>query len=183
MTLRSCYRKTPHFASIGLAILMATATGCTALQLPDLPALPFSSPASNGYQGIGTDLQLQPSDSEQLYHSVRQARSQNAIVLQIEGAKTPARVLPLPPEGQKAVYVSNLLDQTGALKKLGSIDVTLFRHSTGSLGGIPMAVKMSSDGRSVRPESDYALQAGDRLKVQKAASPAFQGLLNAILGI
>ena len=172
----------PKFGQIWLALIMATASGCTSLRLPDLPALPFSAPRSDDYQGIDANFKLQPSDSERTYHSVRQARSQNSIVLQVAGDKTPVRVLPLPP-GQQSVCVSDLLKQTGVQKKLHSIEATLYRHSTSTIGGIPMAVKMSPDGRSVRPESDYALQAGDRLKVKKAASPAMKGLLNAVLGI
>ncbi len=104
------------------------------------------------------------------------------MVLQVIGDDVPARVLPLPP-GTHSVYVSELLTQTGVLKKLDNVDATLFRSSTDSIGGIPMEVNMSKDGKSVRPESDYSLQAGDRLMVSKATNPAAQAMFNAMLGL
>lgn len=179
MTPRS--QQTPRFALILIVLITATMTGCAALQLPDLPMFNFSETKSN-YEGVDAGFQPQPFDSEETYHKVRQARSQNAIVLQVAGDKIPVRVLPLPP-GQRAIYVSDLLKQTGVQKKLGSIEATLYRHSSASIGGIPMVAKMSPDGQSVLPESDYALQAGDRLRVNKAASPAMKGLFNAVLGL
>jgi hypothetical protein len=154
-------------------------TGCTSL---NLPAHAFSKPSSPEYQGINSGYELDPRSGEQAYHSVRQARGQNAIVLQVAGDDTPVRVLPLPP-GQKSVFVSDLLKQTGVQKKLGSLEATLFRYSPDTIGGLPMVVKMAPDGRSVRPVSDYALHAGDRLRVNKATSPAMKGLVNMVLGI
>jgi hypothetical protein len=45
-----------------------------------------------------------------------------------------------------------------------------------------MQVEMSDDCGTVRPESDYALQPGDRLKVWKVPNPAMGKLYNAFLG-
>lgn len=159
------------------ATLAVMATGCSSL---DLPAHPFSKRGSDKY--LGVDGSVPGNLTEQAYHSVRKARSENAIVLEIASDSTPIRVLPLPP-GQESVYVSNLLKETGISQKLGSIEATLFRHSTDAIGGIPMEVKMSPDGRHVQPESDYALQAGDRLAVREATSPAVKGMLSAVLGL
>jgi hypothetical protein len=145
-----------------------------------LPRFPFGQ-SSPDFRAIGTGVDLNASVSEQVYHSVRQARAENGIVLQVVGDSNQSRILPLPPEN-KAVYVSDLLEQTGVRKQLDAVQATLYRYSTGSIGGIKMAVKMSKDGRTVRPESDYALQAGDRLQVQQAPNPALQSLLNATLG-
>ncbi len=174
-------RKTPLFVLFSCILTTVLGTGCTSLKLPNNA---FSKPSSPEYQGGGIDsgFELDQSSGEQTYHSVRQARAQNAIVLQVAGDSTPARVLPLPP-GQKSVFVSDLLKQTGVQKKLGSVKATLFRYSTDTIGGQPMEVKMAPDGRSVRPVSDYALHAGDRLRVSKAASPAMKGLVNMVLGI
>lgn len=173
---RNTNQTTSLFALISCAL---TLTGCTSL---NLPTSAFSKPSSPEYQGIDPAFDSIVSSSEQTYHSVRQARAQNAIVLQVEGDSTPIRVLPLPP-GQKSVFVSDLLKQTGVQKKLGSLEATLFRFSTDTIGGLPMVVKMSPDGRSVRPVSDYALHAGDRLRVREAANPAMKGLVNMVLGI
>jgi hypothetical protein len=166
---------------ISFAVILATATGCTSLQVPELPGMPFVNQESDEYRLIDTSLPMQRSDPEQIYHSVRQARAENGIVLQVVQDKTPVRVLPLPP-GQQSVYVSDLLQQSGVQQKLKTIQATLYRHSTDSIGGIPMEVKMSRDGRTIKPESDYALQAGDRLKVQKY-NPTMELLFSSILGL
>ncbi|MFK8112565.1 MAG: hypothetical protein AB8B91_10195 [Rubripirellula sp.] len=156
--------------------LMVT-TGCTSL---NLSALSLGEP--EGYNYEPGELSIQPSASEQVYQAVKQARGRNAIVLQVTGDSTPVRVLPLP-EGAKSVFVSDLLKQSGITRKLGSVEATLYRNSTDAIGGIPMEVKMASDGRSVRPESDYALRAGDRLQVSEAPSPAMKGMMNMLLGL
>jgi hypothetical protein len=114
-----------------------------------------------------------------LYRKVQQASSQNAIVLQVLGDDAPVRVLPLPPDG-KSVFVSDLLVQTGVLAKLESIEATLFRNSAEALGGVRMEVKMSPEGDEVRPESDYALQPGDRLRVNKRQFNSLEQLLKAV---
>jgi hypothetical protein len=160
------------------ALTTVLASGCTAL---DLPVLTYAKPSSPEYRSIEPSFQLEPFNSEQAYYSVRQARSQNSIVLEVAGDSTPVRVFPLPP-GQKSVFVSDLLNQTGIQKKFGSLKATLFRYSPDSIGGLRMEVKMAPDGRSVRPVSDYALHAGDRLRVDKATSPALTGLVNMMLG-
>jgi hypothetical protein len=171
----------PRLMLISFAVILATATGCTSLHVPDLPSMPFVNPESDEYRPIDTSLPMQRSDPEQIYHSVRQARAENGIVLQVAEDEIPVRVLPLPP-GQKSVFVSDLLKQTGVQEKLKTIQATLYRHSNDSIGGIPMEVKMSRDGRSIKPESDYALRAGDRLKVQKY-NPTMKLLFSSILGL
>ncbi len=168
-------RQLAHFALLLLAI---SATGCTSLKLPNFA---FRGNATE-YQGVQPGFESHAAISEQVYHSVRQARAENGVVLQVADDSMPCRVMPLPP-GDKTVYVSDLLEQTGLLKKLDAVEATLFRHSSESIGGIKMEVTMSKNGRSVRPESDYALHPGDRLKVKKAPNPALQALVNAALGL
>jgi hypothetical protein len=159
--------------------LLLTTSGCANLEIPKTPFSKISRP----YQGVDSSFDGgQTAVSQQVYHAVRRAQNENAVVLQVEGDDEPIRVLPLPP-GSHSVYVSELLTQTGVLQKLDHVDATLFRHSTDSIGGIPMEVRMNEDGDGVRPESDYSLQAGDRLMVSKAAHPAMQSLFNAMLGL
>lgn len=169
------------FALSALAFLIGQ-TGCSVIEVP---ASPFAHPASQlgEYRGLEGAQPIQGSDPQQVYQGVRQARAQNAIVLHVPGDEPAIRVLPLPTDGDRSVYVSNLLQETGVQKKLGSVQATLFRHSSDSINGIPMDCKMQKDGQAVRPESDYALQPGDRLRVVKAPSPAMKGLVNMILGI
>ena len=175
---------TQNFVPVLLVLLAVSTSGCTSLRVPDLklPALPFAAPPTPTYMGTEPGFEPKPELGEQIYNAVREAKARDAVVLQIVGDSTPVRVLPLPENGE-SVTVSKLLSQAGITKKLGSIDATLFRPSTGSVSGMPMAVKMASNGRSVRPECDYALRAGDRLRVQKSVSPAVEGLIQSLLGL
>jgi hypothetical protein len=179
-TLRS--HKKLRLILIPLAFSAVAASGCTAWDVHELPAMPFVSKPPKEYRPVGVSLNLQASDPAEIYHSVNQARAENGVVLQIVGDdKSPIRVLPLPP-GQRTVYVSDLLDQTGVIGKLKSVEATLFRHSADTIGGIPMVVKMTDGGKRVKPESDYALRAGDRLKVKKY-NVAINGVISAVLGL
>ena len=170
--------------SVFLGLFAVFASGCSSLKIPELtvPPLPFSAPSSQPYMGAESGFDPKGDFSEQVYNGVREAKARNAVVLHIVGDSTPVRVLPLPESGQ-SVTVSTLLTQTLVTKKLGSIQATLYRPSPESITGMPLAVKMASDGKTVRPETDYALRAGDRLRVQKAASPAVQGLFQSLLGM
>ena len=169
----------PNWTLLCIAAVTLSCQGCTNLKLPKTAF----SVHSRAYQGVDSSYDGgQTYASEQVYQAVRQARAENGVVLQVIGDDVAARVLPLPP-GTHSVYVSELLTQTGVLKKLVNVDATLFRSSTDSIGGIPMEVNMSKDGKSVRPESDYSLQAGDRLMVSKATNPAAQAMFNALLGL
>ncbi len=169
---------------IFLCFFSVFVSGCSSLKIPELkvPPLPFSAPSTQPYTGAEPGFAEKAEYSEQVYNGVREAKTRNAVVLHVVGDSTPVRVLPLPKSGQ-SVTVSTLLAQTLVTKKLGSIQATLFRPSPGSITGVPLAVKMESDGKSVRPETDYALRSGDRLRVQKAASPAVQGLFQSLLGL
>ena len=161
-----------------VAALAVSAQGCASFTLPKT----VFSVEGRRYQGVDSSFDGgQSSVSEQIYHAVRQAKAENGIVLQVVGSENPARVLPLPPDN-RAVYVSELLVNTGVMAELDYVEATLYRSSAGAIGGIPMEVLMDGDGRAVRPESDYSLQPGDRLMVSKAGHPAMQALIKAMLG-
>jgi len=180
MTTRHHARSLGYSAFVfgALAIL---STGCAGLQVPELKLkpLPFVTPQSPRYQGIEPGFELQTESAEEIYHSVREATARNAVVLQVVGDSSPVRVLPLPRDG-RSVTVSNLLTQTGVSKKLGTIEATLFRPATGMIGGLPLEIELDH-GHSVRPESDYALRPGDRLRVRKAVSPQLKTALESLL--
>lgn len=143
-----------------LVLLSALATGGVA-------TLPGCNVFGKGDKpGALGDFALQPSDSADVFQRVREAKSQNSVVLQIVGDSSPIRVLPLPPD-ERSVFVSDLLKQTGLQSKLGPIRVTLYRANPHAPMGIPMEVKFTTRGGSVRPDSDYALQPGDRLRIMK----------------
>ncbi len=155
--------------------MLSAAAGCSTLKLPNMT---MSAAPDSPYESA--EFPLVGSVSQQAYQGVRQAKAQHAVVLEVVGDSEPVRVLPLPQD--RAVYVSNLLRDTGVTEKLGVIEATLFRQSAESIGGLPMEVRIAGDGQTVRPESDYALQAGDRLKVSKGTHPALKGLLGPLLG-
>jgi hypothetical protein len=119
--------------------------------------------------------------NEKVYYAVKRAKLENAVVLQVIDDENPARILPLP-EGDRTVYVSELLSQTGVMKKLGHVEATLYRTSSDSINGIPMEIKMGRSRDNVQPASDYALQAGDRVMVSKATNPALEMLFDGLIG-
>jgi hypothetical protein len=63
------------------------------------------------------------------------------------------------------------------------IEATLYRSEADSIGGLPMEVRIAGDGQTVRPESDYALRPGDRLRVAEGAHPLLEGLFGSVLGL
>lgn len=128
------------------------------------------------YAAVGPDVLMSNSTSLESYQKVREARATNSVVLEIQDDSEPIRMLPLPPPG-KSVFVSSLLKDTGVLSKMGSIDVELMRAAANSIDGLKMEVKMSEDHNSVRPESDYALQPGDRIRVRKHETDGLQSLM------
>jgi hypothetical protein len=158
--------------------LIISLTGCSTFEMPNSP---FARPANSPYLSMSPSLDVKNGVQEQAYYAVRQAKAENSIVLEVVGDSNPARLMPLP-SGGKSVYVSDLITETGVLTKLEAINATLYRYAVGSLNGMPMEVRMSTDRTTVRPESDYALQAGDRLRVSQASNPAVQSLYNAFLG-
>lgn len=187
---KSAIHKTVIRATIFCAAMtLIQITGCSQLDLPSFDpffrsAESLSAAAEMPPAGEYPAAQAMPvaatSIAEQVYQSTRQAKNQSGVVLQIVGDETPIRVLPLPDDG-RSVYVSQLLSQTGIVKKLGSVEAKLFRYSIESIGGLPMDCKMSKDGQTVKPETDYALQPGDRLRVKKHSKMALDSVVDLVL--
>ncbi len=159
-----------------LSMLAIGSTGCQTFNLDKAFSL-----HGNDERYVGLEPAFAGDQAEEIYHKVRQAAASNSIVLNVIG-DSEVRVLPLPP-GQKSVFVSNLLKDTGVLKKLGTIDAVMYRHSKDTIGGIRMNVQMTNDKRTVRPESDYALKPGDRLEVRKATHPTIDKLIEMAIGV
>lgn len=119
--------------------------------------------------GGNDSLAAETSATEDLYRRLREAQSQNAVLVQVIGDSTPLRVLPLPPDN-RSIFVSQLLQQTGILDKFGAIEVTVYRATPGMPGGVPMEVRFNPKTGDIRPECDYALRPGDRIRVAEADS-------------
>ena len=166
---------------------MVCSVGCTSLRLPSLAVLTQNpmermladkTPASSYEDASGVPTTYS-SEAERVYYRTRQAMNQGGMVLHIAGDENPVRVLPLPGDG-RSVYVSQLLKQTGVVEKLGKVNVTLFRYSPQSINGLPMECRMNS-GKSIKPESDYALQPGDRVRITKDTSGGLDDLVGMVL--
>ena len=171
-------------------LIVCLTTGCASLDVPSIAKLDLMDPSaliptgeSSEYRMVdGAQSPMLAADgsmSMETYQRIRQAKEQNAVVLQVAGDEAPIRVLPLPEQG-KSVFVSELLTQTGLLKKFGAVNATLFRPSADSISGIRMDVKLTEDGK-IDPASDYALQAGDRVHVSQRTSSGLQSLVDVAL--
>ncbi|NND98629.1 MAG: hypothetical protein HKN47_15010 [Pirellulaceae bacterium] len=162
----------------GTLVILAClcSTGCSTFDF---------SPSGEGVPYIGAEpgvMLLDPSETEETYNAVRQARSRNAVVLHVMGDSDPIRILPLPQDG-KTVLISDLLRQSGVQKALKSIDVALIRTMPHMHTGHRMDVKMNGNGEQVRPETDYALRPGDRIQVAKYRADKTKSLIGAALGL
>lgn len=189
----SSTRGTNHFARLatGFAVLsiVFAASGCTNLKLPTAAGLDLMSPGfgpknATSYEMLdGTvpadDLATDGSMTMEAYEKIREAKAQNAVVLQVAGDEQPVRVLPLP-EGEKSVFVSELLDQTGVIRRYGTVYATLYRQSPQSIAGIKMKIKITDDGK-IDPSTDYGLRAGDRVQVRQKKNTPLQMLVDVAL--
>ncbi len=135
---------------------------------------------SNCSATLDAAVQLQGNDSAEVVKRIQEAKSQNSVVIQVAGDSQPIRVLPLPSDGTP-VFVSDLLRQTGIQEKMGRMLVTVQRSSPVDYTGAKMDVRFDEHGDNVRPETDYALQSGDRVKISKDSRTAIGGFLDQII--
>jgi hypothetical protein len=169
--------------------------GCSSLTMGHTKKLDLMSPSSSllfpgmkpkprsPYQlADGSELPVAGDGSMTMeaYQKIREAKAQNAVVLQVAGDEQPVRLLPLPPPGQKSVFVSELLNQTGVLEALSPIEATVYRPSPESISGIKMNIRFGEDG-TVDPASDYGLRPGDRVHVRQIKTTAWESLVEMVL--
>ncbi|HBJ34463.1 MAG TPA: hypothetical protein DDZ51_06800 [Planctomycetaceae bacterium] len=153
----------------------------TAIAIGSLAVMPGCNVfAKKDKSGHSEEFTLQASDSADVFKRVREAKSQNSVVVQVIGDSTPVRVLPLPPD-ERSVFVGDLLKQTGLQESFGPMRVTLYRANVQAPMGIPMEVKFATRGGYIRPETDYALQAGDRIRISKDEQSAWGEMLSQFL--
>lgn len=180
----------------GCSLFSTGGMGAGGLSLMGLGSLQGESSHDNTYVPVGSDAALpSTSFSQEAYQAVCKAKQENAIVLQILENDEPVRVLPLPlasgPPATSAgvgttpsgIFVSSLLTQTGVLQKYGRVQGALYRPSPSSFEGVRMDLIFSEhDKHQIRPESDYALRAGDRLVIRKDDSIKLNSILDLALG-
>ncbi len=162
------------FAAVQVAFVLSLTLGCSTWSLPSLS---LGRTGGSTYLPEDPSLTLDGSFTEDTYNAIQQARASGGIVLHVPQDSDPVRVLPLPTDGQ-SVRVSDLLRQSGLQTKLTSMDVMLFRSLGPNPSGLRLNVRMQN--QIVRPETDYALQPGDRIKVR--SRPKTDGL-QALLGL
>lgn len=154
-------------------ILALASTGCTLVQPKSSIGLD-----AGALQASDSARSIAAGGSEEVFQRIKQAKSQNAIVLQVDGDAEPVRVLPLPPEG-RSVNVSDLLEQTGVASAFGGMQVRVYRDSPNQMDGVRMDVHF--EGKRIRPESDYALRPGDRIHVRKDESTLIGRFLGGMI--
>jgi len=168
--------------TLALATMTLVCSGCSSFRFPSLIPGMGGAKESSVYGGAVAGEALRGSESAQAFERVAQAKSQNAVVLHVPGDDDAVRLLPLPSDGQ-SVFVSDLLRQSGVLRKFKRVRAVLYRASDQSINGIRMAITMAPDAKTVRPEADYALRAGDRLEVTEAPPAPLNGMLTTLLGL
>lgn len=139
-------------------VALVSSTGCATLSLS-----PLSTDEPDG------EIRLKESPEARLFRTIETAREKNAIVLQVEGAEKPVRMIPLPADG-KSVFMNDLVRQAGLIKRFGTPDVTLFRNGNQVMDGIKMKVLFDKKSKRVKPGTDYSLRPGDRIVVRDDAS-------------
>ncbi len=181
-------------------LVVGLSTGCAGVRVPTVDVAEklgvlgdigsVRSDPSDRFRPVGQGVQLASATlTEPVYNAVQRARRENAVVLQVLGDEVPLRVLPLPPGGgdtpgsnAPSVYVSQLLTETGVQQKFGSLQATLYRAESGSIGGIQMDVLFDDSSGRMLPETDYALRSGDRLVVRRDDTLRFGSILGMALG-
>ncbi|WP_145089485.1 hypothetical protein [Rosistilla carotiformis] len=123
---------------------------------------------------------LSESPQAAMFRAIQTARQTNSIVLQVEGADKPMRVIPLPADG-KTVFVNDLLRQAGLKTKYSGLDIVLFRTATGEMDGVKMAVTFDTKTGRVSTGTDYALRPGDRVTVRKVLNSTIQNVLDGLV--
>lgn len=187
-----------------LFVLPLLLSGCSlfstsAMKFPSMSGfasrpIPSQMELQANYVPVGSTATL-PSGSfnQEVYQSVRNAKANNSIVLQVLDDDVPIRILPLPSPGTgandgsasggRSVFVSTLLAQTGVMRKLGKAQAALYRPSPDNYEGVRMDVLFAEHStEQVRPESDYALRPGDRLVIRKDDRMGMSSLIDYALG-
>lgn len=182
----------PHsLLALACCVLLTGCGNLPSMSNADLlsPGFLKRKPRSQMVLANGTPTPLSENGTESLtmetYQRVRQAKAENAVVLQVQNDSSPIRVLPLPtdelsPGTPKSVFVSELLTQTGLTRRFGMMEATLYRPSPDSIQGVRMVVSFREDG-TIDPSTDYALQAGDRVHVTKRQVTGLSSLTDMIL--
>jgi len=78
-----------------------------------------------------------------------------------------------------AFLIQTALERSGALKKYRNMKVDLFRNVEGSFQPLKMTALYDAGSRTVRPETDYGLRAGDSILVSQKTENPFSKLMES----
>ncbi|MEO1614862.1 MAG: hypothetical protein AAFV88_03375 [Planctomycetota bacterium] len=179
-----------NFAWIAVSAVLLGSCGCS--QLPSAKSLDLMSPSASflfpgqaknsTYRTVDGTAPAFGSDGSmtmEAYQRIKEAKTQNAVVMQVAGDSEPIRVLPLPP-ADKTAFVSELIEQTGVKSSLGGIEATVYRPSPHSINGVRMDVKFNERGE-INPATDFALRPGDRVQITQKKIGGMQSLVDMVM--
>ena len=155
-----------------LLVLCATAltqTGCASLNL-----------MSTSDSDVSLEAALKQSPEAMLYRAVETAGQSNAVVLQVKGAEKPFRIIPLP-SGEQHVFMNDLLRQAGLLKRVNSLNVSLYRSDGQIMDSVRMKVTFDKRNKRVSTGTDYALRPGDRITVSRDHGASVIGFFDGLV--
>ncbi len=158
---------------VATVISVQFCTGCSLL-----PGGASKSVVDTATTGDAPGFVLKPNRDAAMLSKVEQAKDENAIVLHVSGDSGGPRTLPLPPEGQ-SVSVGDLLQQTGLGDRLGAMQARVHRQEHGQPESVRMDVLFN--GKTVRPETDYALRPGDVVQVRRDPNNALSRFMDGII--
>ena len=83
---------------------------------------------------------------------------------------------------RQGMFVSQLIQESKALKQFRREDIQLLRLADDGGSWFQMEVELDANRRNIEASTDYAVHAGDRLKITQDATSVFDDLLTATLG-
>ena len=83
---------------------------------------------------------------------------------------------------RQGMFVSELIQETRALKQFRREDIQLLRLADDGASWFQMEVELDPNRRNIEASTDYAVHAGDRLKITQDATSVFDDVLTATLG-
>ncbi len=137
-----------------VAVLAAGLTGCSTLQLPA--------------GGLGPFAASQAASTESAEPSSPSSESLGECLILVKprygkGTKQTVKIT-------ENMLVQQVLEQSGAMKKRRNLEITIFRAVKGSPVPLKMMPEFDAAANSVRPEQNYAIQAGDKILIEESAS-------------
>ena len=82
--------------------------------------------------------------------------------------------------GSNPTTVQTALEESGAISKFSTMDITVFRRVEGAYTSLKMPVVFEPGRDAVSVEQDYALHSGDRIVIEQKLDGPVTQILNAL---